>query len=127
MSTLYRKIGRRYESVHDSEAYNGLPNGCWLVQVENGCTSIRKAVEPNFAAIQFATMMMSNKICKYLSDVSSARPRNMPYTKKQKEIFKLMQNLPDKDRLLYWEYDSLQGMADNILKLILEDYDKSTK
>ena len=38
-----------------------------------------------------------------------------------------MQKLPDKDRLLYWEYDSLQGMADNILKLILEDYDKSTK
>lgn len=46
---------------------------------------------------------------------------------KQKEIFKLMQSLPDKDRLLYWEYDSLQGMADNILKLILDGYDKSTK
>jgi hypothetical protein len=127
MSTLYRKLGRRYEAVHDSEAYNGLSNGSWLVQVENGCTSIRKAVDPNIAAIQFATMMMSNKICKYLSDVSSARPRTMPYTKKQKEIFKLMQELPDKDKLLYWEYESLQGMADNILKLILEDYDKSTK
>jgi hypothetical protein len=35
--------------------------------------------------------------------------------------------LPDKDRLLYWEYDSLQGMADNILKLILEDYVESAK
>ena len=125
MSTLYRKVGRRYEPVHDSEAYNGLSNGCWIVKVENGCTSIRKAVEPNFAAIQFATMMMSNKICKYLGDVSSARPTTMPYTKKQKEIFKLMQSLPDEDRLLYWQYDSLQGMADNILKLILEDYNKS--
>lgn len=125
MSTLYRKVGRRYEPVHDSEAYNGLSNGCWLVQVENGCTSIRKAVEPNFAAIQFATMMMSNKICKYLGDASSARPTTMPYTKKQKEIFKLMQSLPDEDRLLYWQYDSLQDMADNILKLILEDYNKS--
>jgi hypothetical protein len=51
----------------------------------------------------------------------------MPYTKKQKEIFKLMQTLPDKDRFFYWQYDSLQGMAENILKLILEDYDKSTK
>lgn len=127
MSTLYRKIGRRYEPAHDSEAYNGLSNGCWLVQVDSGCTSIKKAVDPNFAAMQFAAMMMSNKICKYLSDVSSARPKTMPYTKKQKEIFKLMQDLPDEDRLLYWEYDSLQGMADNILKLILDDYDKSTK
>lgn len=127
MTTYYKKVGRRYEPVGDSEAYNGLSNGCWLVKVGDGCTSIRQSIEPNMVGLQFATLMMSDKICKYLSDVSSARPRTMPYTKKQKEIFKLMQNLPDKDKLLYWEYDSLQGMADNILKLILEDYAQSTK
>lgn len=127
MSTLYRKLGRRYEPAQDTEAYSGLPNGCWLVKIENGCTSIREATEPNMAAIQFATMMMSNKICKYLMEASAARPTSMKYTKNQKKILKQMNELPEKDRLMYWQYDSMQGIADKILKLILEDYVESTK
>lgn len=127
MSTYYKKVGRRYEPVSDSEAYSGLSNGCWLVKVGDGCTSIRKSVEPNMAALQFATLMMSDKISKYLMEVGAAIPKSREYTKNQKKILKQLQELPEKDKLMYWEYDSIQGMADNILKLILDDYDKSTK
>lgn len=127
MTTLYKKVGRRYEPVSDSEAYNGLSNGCWLVSIDKGCTTIRQAVEPNMAALQFATLMMSNKISKYLMEASVAVPKCREYTKNQKKIMKQLQELPEKDKLMYWEYDSIQGMADNILKLILDDYDKSTK
>lgn len=127
MTTLYKKVGRRYEPVSDSEAYNGLSNGCWLVSIDKGCTTIRQAVEPNMAALQFATLMMSNKISKYLMEASMAVPKCREYTKNQKKIMKQLQELPEKDKLMYWEYDSIQGMADNILKLILDDYDKSTK
>lgn len=123
---LYKKVGRRYEAVHDSEAYNGLSNGCWLVRVENGSTSIREAKEPAMAALQFATLIASNKISKYLSEASQARPSVREYTKKQKEAFKVMKEiLGEKDKFFYWEYESLQGMAEKIVDLILENYEQS--
>ena len=125
MSTHYKKVGRRYEPVSDSEAYRGLSNGCWLVTIDKGCTTIRQAVQPNMSALQFAALMMSNKISKYLMDVGAAIPKSREYTKNQKKILKQLQDLPEKDKLMYWEYDSIQGMADNILKLILEDYESS--
>ena len=129
---LYRKDEETGEflAVHDTEAYNGLSDGCWMVMVEKGCTSIRKSIEPAKMALQFATMMMSNKICKYLSKVSQLQEYNTngkPYTKNQLKIIKQVQTLPDKDKFLYFQYDSLSGMAENILKLILDDYDSSTK
>ena len=36
MTTLYRKEGRRYVPVHDTAAFEGLPDGTWLVVVEGG-------------------------------------------------------------------------------------------
>ena len=129
---LYRKDEETGEflAVHDTEAYRGLSDGCWMVMVEKGCTSIRKCIEPAKIALQFATMMMSNRICKYLSKASELQTNNVsgkPYTKKQLKIIEQLHGLPDKDKFLYFQYDSLSGMAENILKLILEDYDSSTK
>jgi hypothetical protein len=121
--TLYKKEGRRYVPVHDTEAYDGLGDGSWLVQVEGGSTSIRKCVDPNTAALKFAALMKSRKICSYLSEVSKARPHQTKLTKKQLQIFKMFDNLPDKDKLLYWSYDSLQDMSENIIKLILDEKD----
>jgi len=126
--TLYKKVGRRYEPVHDSEAYNGLGNGCWLVKVENGCTSIKHAKEPAMAALEFATLIASNKIAKYLSEASQARPSITKYTEKQKQAFKVMKEiLGEEDRFFYWQYDSLHGMAEKIVDLILENYDSNSK
>jgi hypothetical protein len=121
----------QYIAVHDTEAYNGLSDGCWMVMVDKGCTSIRKSIEPARAALQFAAMMMSNKICKYLAAVSELQTTNRangkPYTKNQLKIIKQLHKLPDEDKFLYFQYDSLQGMSENILKLILDDYDSSVK
>jgi hypothetical protein len=120
---LYEKVGRRYVPVRDTLAYDGLGNGSWLVHVEKGSTSIRRSVEPAHAALQFAAMMAVNKISKYLLQASEARPSNREYTKKQKELLKQMQTLPEKDRLMYWEYDSINGMAEKIIDLILENHE----
>jgi hypothetical protein len=129
---LYRKDEStgEYLAVHDTEACNGLSNGCWMVMVDAGCTSIRQSIEPAKAPLQFAALMMSNKICKYLSRVSELQTNNVygkPYTKKQLKVIKEIQNLPEEDKFLYFQYDSLQGMAENILKLIIDDYDSSIK
>lgn len=120
MSTYYKKIGKRYVAVGDDSAYDGLPNGCWLVIVENGSVSTRKCIEPATAALEFAALLKSKKIVDYLHEVSKARPTSIPLTKKQIELFKRVQKLPPKDQLLHWQYDSLQGMAEKILDKILE-------
>lgn len=125
--TLYKKEGKKYIPVHDEDAYRGLDNGCWLIKVDRGCTSIRKLVEPATPALQFATLIAANKIAQYLMQVSAAKPKNREYTKKQREIIKQLHDLPESDKLIYWEYDSIQGMAENIIKLILDNYDSSLK
>lgn len=125
--TLYKKEGRKYIAVQDTEAYNGLENGCWLVKVEKGSTSIRKAVEPAMPALQFAALIAANKISQYLLRVSEARPQNRKYSKKQLKIIKQFQDLPDHEKLLFFEYDSLHEMAEKILNLILENYENSKK
>lgn len=120
MSTLYKKIGRKYIPVSDSEAYEGLPNGCWLVIVENGSTRTKKCVNPANAALEFAALLKSTKIVDYLFEASKARPPSIPLTKKQQKLFKEIQNLPPKDQLLHWQYDSLHTMAEKILEKVLE-------
>jgi hypothetical protein len=118
--TLYKKEGRRYIPVQDTEAWEGLENGCWMVKVENGSTQIRKAVEPNLMGLKFAALIASQKICDYLISVSEARIKNKPLTKKQKKIVDQFYSLPDKDKLLYWEYESYHKMAEDLLDLILK-------
>ena len=120
MSTLYKKIGRRYVPVHDSEAYDGLPNGCWLVLIEGGSTRTKKCIQPANAALEFAAILKTQKIVDYLYEVSKAKPTSVPLTKKQLQLFKQIQKLPPKDQLLSWQYDSLNDMAEKILEKILE-------
>jgi hypothetical protein len=124
--TLYKKQGRRYIPVQDTEAYNGLENGCWLVKVEKGSTAYRQTKEPAMAALQFATLIATNKIVKYLSQVSEARPSTRQHTKKQLKAFKVMKEiLGEEDKFFYWEYESLHGMAEKIVDLIMENYHDS--
>ena len=126
--TLYEKRGRKYYPVRDSEGYNGLENGCWLVMVENGCTTVKKAVEPATAALQFATLMASNKVAKFLAKASEAKPSVTKYTKKQEEAFEIIKKmLPDEDKFFYWNYDSMNGMAEKIVDLILENYNENKR
>jgi hypothetical protein len=120
MATLYKKVGRRYIPVSDTEAYQGLPNGCWLIKVDHGSVQTRKCIEPANAALEFAALLKTQKIVDYLYQVSQARPTSTPLTKKQQQMFKEIQKLPPKDQLLHWQYDSLQGMAEKILEKILE-------
>jgi hypothetical protein len=55
-------------------------------------------------------------------EASAARPQKRQYSKKQMKILKQLQDLPENEKLMYWEYDSVQGMAEKIVDLILENY-----
>ena len=83
--TLYKKVGRKYIPVSDTEAYEGLDNGSWMVHIENGSTQCRRLVEPANAALEFAILLKTNKISKYLMEASKARPKSQKLTKAQKD------------------------------------------
>jgi hypothetical protein len=45
MTTLYRKVGRKYVPVSDTEAWEGLDNGTWLVMIEQGRRTARALLD----------------------------------------------------------------------------------
>lgn len=54
MTTLYAKNGRRYRPVAESDAFDALTEGWWLVRVAPGSKSMRKLVEPAHAELEAA-------------------------------------------------------------------------
>ena len=116
--TLYKKVGKKYVPVTDTEAYSGLDNGHWLISIEKGSTSCRRAINPAFAELELACLLTSHKIVGYLSEVSAGRPKSQPLTEKEQKGLKAFYEIAGKDCLLYWEYPSLQEMAEKIVKLI---------
>lgn len=53
--TYYEKRGRRYYPVAEDITLNAYPEGDYLISVKPGCTSSRRTIQPDHAAIDFAT------------------------------------------------------------------------
>ena len=81
---IYQKIGKRYFPVNDIYAYEGLGEGSWLVTVGNGCTSIRKSITPDTAAVEIAFKITEDKLTKIISKYVEAKPSRTPLTPKEK-------------------------------------------
>ena len=59
---LYRKVGKKFTPVNDPYAYDGLRNGSWLIQIKDGCTSIRQEIYPDKAPIHAAARLMEEQL-----------------------------------------------------------------
>lgn len=123
---LYEKVGRRYKPVRDIHAYDGLSEGCWLVQVDKGCTSIRHTVNPDNAAIEHAAHIAEDKLVKIIAKHSEARLRRspVPLTKKEQRAVKAYYDIMGKDKTLYFEYPAIQEIAKEIINELLKADDK---
>ena len=51
---LYEKRGRRYYPASETDVYDGLPAGHWLVHVRPGSKSIHRELTPAFAELSAA-------------------------------------------------------------------------
>ena len=115
---LYRKVGKKFLPVNDPYAYDGLKNGFWLIQIKDGCTSIRQQIYPDKSHITAAARLMEEKLVEIIRKSGEARPAKTPLKPEQKK---------DWDRFIKkhgaefntLHYPSLQENAQKIIEALL--------
>jgi hypothetical protein len=132
------KSGKGYMPVNDPFALDGLTEGAWLVTVTKNCTSIRRAVDPEFIKLEAALRYLEDELCSALSKESEIRQRVHPIgrkiTEKEERAWKNFRRYMGKDMPKLFEYASYQEVAEKgcaaIKKIMLEnnmDLDKISK
>lgn len=113
-NATYKKVGRKYVQVNDTWIHEGLAEGWHLIHVKPGCVSERIRVYPAYLELEAAILEKSDELVKLIQAAVTARPSNRTISKAAYEAWqKLTRCFPDDFSLL--EYDSIQGIADQIL------------
>ncbi len=89
MTTLYKKVGRRYEPVaeYSNEAIDSFPKGTHLVICYPGGQSRRFNIDPAYAPMIAAGRVAEDAICRAISKASELRPQRTPLTARQKKAW----------------------------------------
>jgi hypothetical protein len=89
MSTLYKKVGRRYEPVaeYSNEAIDSFPKGTHLVMCYPGGQSRRFNIDPAYAPMIAAGRVAEDAICRAISKASELRPQRALLTDRQKKAW----------------------------------------
>ena len=92
MTTLYKKVGRRYEPVaeYSNEAIDSFPRGTHLVMCYPGGQSRRFNIDPAYAPMIAAGRVAEDAICRAISKASELRPQTTPLTEKQKAAWEAL-------------------------------------
>lgn len=121
MTTLYEKIGRRYHPVRDTDAYVGLPNGTWIVVVERGMTSCRRAVDgisDQEAALLSALRKFEEILAAEIQAASSLRPPQKELSAREKRAYAAFFDVMagHEPGTIVFERDSCGGMAERAVE-----------
>jgi len=117
---LYRKVGKKFVPVNDPYAYDGLRNGFWLIQVKDGCTSIRQEIYPDKAAIHAAARLMEDKLINIIRKACEASPNKTPLSSEEKKDWdKFIKKHGESFNTLH--YPSFQENAEKIIAAILDE------
>jgi len=115
---LYRRAGNKYVPVNDPYAYDGLRNGFWLIQIKDGCTSIRQQIYPDKAHITSAARLMEEKLVEIIRKSGEARPAKTALTPEQKKDWdRFIKKHGDCFNTLH--YPSMQENAEKIIEALL--------
>ncbi len=128
MTTLYKKIGHRYQPVaeYSNEAIDSFPKGTHLVMCYPGGQSRRFNIDPNYAAMIAAGRVAEDAICQAISKASEMRPQRTPITPGQKKAWeKLAKELGDE--LCPLTYGSARDHAEAGVQAMQEEAEKLMK
>ena len=114
---LYRKIGKKFVPVNDPYAYDGLRNGFWLIEIKDGCTSIRQEIYPDKAPIRAAVRMLEDKLVDIIRQATEARPSTTPLTEEQKKDWEKFIKKHGKE-FSTLHYPSFQENAEKIVQAL---------
>lgn len=104
MTTLFKKRGRRYYPVRDTDAYQGLGLGSWVVTVmrpDGGArlTTIRQLVNPAHAEVIAAIAHAREAMEHAMHEANSVnRPAVRPMSPKQKRAWAAYQAVMAEDK-----------------------------
>ena len=125
MTTLYKKVGRRYEPVaeYSNEAIDSFPKGTHLVMCYPGGQSRRFNIDPNYAAMIAAGRVAEDAICESMRKASEMKPQLTLITLGQKKAWeKLAKEFGDE--LCPLTYGSIRDHAEAGIKAMQEEADK---
>jgi len=84
-TTLYKKVGRRYEPVAEYDVrFDSFREGCHLIICWPGSRLVRMDIEPDAARLLAAAEVAKEAMVKVMMEAAKVRPSRVPLTKKQK-------------------------------------------
>ena len=111
-SQLYEKKGNKYVPANDPHAYEGLGNGAWLIVVDKGSTSIRRAVKPKCMELEAALHFLREGLTRAMSKKSELRQREVKLSDKERKAWERYKKTMGDDMPKYFEYPSFWEIAE---------------
>ena len=123
MTTLYKKVGRRYKPVAEHEEWDSYPEGAHLVICQPGSTMRRFGIEPDRAGLLAAAAPLRAEIRALVMDLHKMRPTRRPVTLEQKAAWHAFERAMGNDAYCV-EYASVGEIADAVVDLIVTEAGK---
>lgn len=123
MTTLYKKVGRRYRPVAEHEEWDSYPAGAHLVVCSPGSTLRRFDIDPDRAGLLAAAEPLRSQIRALVMDLHKMRPTRRPVTMEQKAAWHAFERAMGHDAYCV-EYASVGEIADAVVDLIVKEAGK---
>ena len=118
MTTLYKKVGRRYKPVAEHEEWDSYPAGAHLVICQPGSTMRRFGIEPDRAGLLAAAEPLREQIKDLVVEQLRMRPTREPVTQKQADAWRAFQAAMGNSGYAV-SYPSAHALADAVVDLIV--------
>ena len=118
MTTLYKKVGRRYRPVAEHEEWDSYPAGAHLVVCSPGSTMRRFDIDPDRAGLLAAAEPLRDQIRALVVEFHRMRPTRRPVTMQQAAAWQRFQKTMGNDAYAV-EYASVGEIADAVVDLIV--------
>ena len=123
MTTLYKKVGRRYKPVAEHEEWDSYPAGAHLVVCSPGSTLCRFDIDPDRAGLLAAAEPLRAQIRALVMELHKMRPTRRPVTMQQAAAWRRFQAAMGNDAYAV-EYASVGEIADAVVDLIVKEAGK---
>ena len=118
MTTLYKKVGRRYRPVAEHEEWDSYPEGAHLVVCRPGSTMRRFDIDPDRAGLLAAAEPLRDQIRARVVELHRMRPTRRPVTMQQAAAWRRFQQAMGGEGY-FVEYASVGEIADAVVDLIV--------
>ena len=120
MTTLYKKVGKRYKPVAEHEEWDSYPEGAHLVVCRPGSTMRRFDIDPDRAGLLAAAEPLRDQIRALVVELHKMRmlPTKRPLTLQQRQAWETFKGVMGQDGYLL-EYPSVSEIADAVVDLIV--------